>query len=115
MLCSQQLPLAMADQSQQLLLHRLCLLLAAIAVRGSAQTAAQLVQSALGMFQNGMPGHVPGQVRLQYLCAQHKPEASHCRHLHTALMLDPRCAGQQSMTTDSPLPLSRSPRQWLWR
>lgn len=50
-MCSQQLPLAMADPSQQLLVHRLCLLLAAIAVRSGGQGATQFVHGALALFQ----------------------------------------------------------------
>ena len=66
---SQQLPLTMREASQQLLLHRLCLLLAAVAVRSRAPAFQQLAQSALGLFDksNGAPEEVCLSVCIEFV------------------------------------------------
>ena len=50
---SQQLPLVMKEASQQLLLQRLCLLLASVAVRSKGPAFQQLAQYAIGLFDKG--------------------------------------------------------------
>ena len=50
---SQQLPLVMKEASLQLLLQRLCLLLASVAVRSRGSAFQQLAQYAMGLFEKG--------------------------------------------------------------